>query len=374
MRIAVLSSTPLNPFEGSGTFVGIAGIARGLAALGHEVEMRPLGRRTRFHTLDRWLYNVGVALRPPRGAHLVMGVDLDGFLWARRRRTPFIVSLKGIIADELKNERGWVRVLLGRQARWERLNARRADLVTVTSHYCAEVARREYGVSADRIAVVPEAIDLEAWDDQFARAPRRPRRGPVVLSVARMYPRKRLGDLLRAGVFLRSRIPGVEIRIVGRGPEWDALGRLHADLGLGDSVRLLGDLSLERLAEEYVNADLFCLPSVQEGFGIVFLEAMAAGLPVVACAAAAIPEVVRDGATGVLTPPRDPAALADAVENLLRNRDRAGQLGAEGRRRVQGFTPRHVAERFLDAIRSHSRGVPSPLEVEGKGLEKPSAS
>jgi phosphatidylinositol alpha-1,6-mannosyltransferase len=354
----------MNPLEGSGTFVGIAGIARGLAVLGHEVLMRPLGRRTRFHTLDRWFYNLGVALRPPLGVDLVMGVDLDGFLWARHRVIPFVASLKGIIADELKNERGWVRVLLAAQARWERLNTRRADIVMVTSRYCAEVARREYGVPADRIAVVPESIDLEAWDDQFARAPRRPRRGPVVLSVARMYPRKRLGDLLRAGVALKDRIPNAQIRIVGRGPEWDSLGRLHRDLGLGESVRLLGDVSREQLAEEYVNADLFCLPSVQEGFGIVFLEAMAAGLPVVACRAAAIPEVVADGTTGVLTPPQDPAALAKTLEDLLRNPGRAARLGAEGRRRVEGFTPRHVAERFLDAVRSRA-GVPcSPGSLE----------
>jgi phosphatidyl-myo-inositol dimannoside synthase len=364
VRITVLSSTPMNPIEGSGTFVGIAGIARGLAALGHEVEMRPLGRRTRFHTLDRWLYNVGIAVSPPRGADLVMGVDLDGFLWARRRMIPFVASLKGIIADELKNERGWVRVLLGAQARWERLNTRRADLVMVTSHYCAEVARREYGVPADRIAVVPEPIDLEAWDHQFARSQRRPRPGPVVLSVARMYPRKRLADLLRAGVLLKRRIPDVRIRIVGRGPEWDSLVRLHGDLELGDSVHLLGDVSRERLAEEYVNADLFCLPSVQEGFGIVFLEAMAAGLSVVACRAAAIPEVVTDGVTGTLTPPRDPAALADALEVLLRNPARAARLGAEGRRRVEGFTPRHVAERFLDAVTSQARVPRSRSSVE----------
>src|SRR6266478_10176894 len=124
--------------------------------LGHTLELRPLRLRTGFHTLDRWLYNAGVALRPPVGADLVYGVDLDGFLWARRRKLPFVVSLKGVIADELKNERGWVRVLLGIQARWEGLNSRRADLVMVTSRYCAEVAQREYGVPADRVAVVPE--------------------------------------------------------------------------------------------------------------------------------------------------------------------------------------------------------------------------
>ena len=67
----------------------------------------------------------------------MLGVDLDGFLWARRRSLPFVASLKGIIADELKNERGVVRALLGVQARWERVNTARADLVMVTSRYCA---------------------------------------------------------------------------------------------------------------------------------------------------------------------------------------------------------------------------------------------
>ncbi|HEY7434496.1 MAG TPA: glycosyltransferase family 4 protein, partial [Methylomirabilota bacterium] len=265
---------------------------------------------------------------------------------------PFVASLKGIIADELKNERGWVRALLSVQARWERRNVERADLVLVTSRYSAEVARREYGVPLERIAVVPEPIDLEVWDDQFWRAPRRSGDGPVVLSVARMYPRKRLSDLLRAAAVLRVRVPGIQVRIVGRGPEWDAVSRLHGELGLGDSVALLGDLSRERLAEEYVNASVFCLPSVQEGFGIVFLEAMAAELPVVACRIAAVPEVVLDGATGLLVAPRDPAALAEALERLISEPALAKRLGREGRRRALGFSPRPVAERFLSAVHS----------------------
>jgi glycosyltransferase involved in cell wall biosynthesis len=295
---------------------------------------------------------VGVALRPPRDTDLALGVDLDGFLWVRRRGRPFVAMLKGIIADELQNERGWVRALLSVQARWERRNVERADLVLVTSRYSAEVARREYGVPADRLAIVPEPIDLEVWDDQFWRAPRRPRGGPVVLSVARMYPRKRLPDLLRAAAVLRARVPEVQVRIVGRGPEWDAVSRLHAELGLGDAVTLLGDVSRERLAEEYVNASVFCLPSAQEGFGIAFLEAMAAELPVVACRVAAVPEVVLEGATGLLVPPRDPGALAEALERLIRDPALARRLGREGRRRALGFSPRHVAERFLSAVHS----------------------
>jgi phosphatidyl-myo-inositol dimannoside synthase len=295
---------------------------------------------------------VGVVLRPPRGADLVLGVDLDGFLWARRRTLPFVASLKGIIADELKNERGLVRALLAVQARWEGRNVARADLVMVTSRYSAEVAQREYGVPPDRLAVVPEPIDLEVWDDQFWRAPRRPRGGPAVLCVARMYPRKRIGDLLLAADVLRVRVPGLQVRVVGRGPEWPALSRLHDELGLGDSVVLLGDLTRERLAEEYVNATVFCLPSVQEGFGIAFLEAMAAELPVVACRVAAVPEVVQDGVTGLLTAPRAPGELAAAIERLIVDPALARGMGREGRRRALGFTPRHVAERFLHAVHS----------------------
>ena len=282
----------------------------------------------------------------------MLGVDLDGFMWARRRARPFVASLKGIIADELRNERGWVRLLLSVQARWEGRNVERADLVVVTSRYSADVAQREYGVPLERLAVVPEPIDLEVWDDQFWRAPRRPRNAPVVLSVARMYPRKRLSDLLHAAAILRARVPGIQVRIVGRGPEWEALVRLHAALGLGDSVVLLGDLTRERLAEEYVNASVFCLPSVQEGFGIVFLEAMAAELPVVACRIAAVPEVVLDATTGLLVGPRDPGALAEALERLILEPALARRLGQEGRRRALGFSPRAVAERFLSAVHS----------------------
>jgi phosphatidylinositol alpha-1,6-mannosyltransferase len=352
LRIAVLTSTPLDPREGSGTFVALANFAKGLEALGHAVEIRPLGRRTGFHTLDRWLYNADVRRHPPAAADLVVGCDLDGFLWARHRgRRPFVVMLKGIIADELRNERGWVRVLLGVQARWERGNTRRADLVVVPSRYSASVAAEVYGVAPARLAVVPEAIDLADWQARFATAARAPRAGPTVLSVGRMYPRKRFVDLLHAAARLRALGASARVRVVGKGPDWDVVVRLHADLGLGDTVTLLGDVSRDQLAAEYANADCFCLPSVQEGFGIVFLEAMAAGLPVVACRAAAVPEVVEDGETGVLVPPRDPAALAGALAAMLADPARARALGVAGRLHAESFTLERVAQRFLDTVR-----------------------
>jgi len=353
LRFTVLSSTPANPTEGSGTFVALDGLMRGLTGLGHRVTFRPLRIRLGFHTLDRWLYNAGIALRPP-DADLVLGVDLDGFLWAggraRRPRVPFVVALKGIIADELRNERGWVRTLLGVQARWERANVHRADLVVVPSRYSAGVAADLYRLSPAKIAVVPEPIDLAEWRRRFAAAKRRAPSRPTVLAVARTYPRKRLDDLLRAAALLRRRIPDVQVRIVGDGPMSDDLRRLSTELGLDGVAALLGEVSRAELSVEYVSADCFCLPTIQEGFGLVFAEAMAAGLPVVACRAAAVPEIVADGQTGLLVNPRRPDELASAMEKLLMDDGLRNDFADRARRRVEAYDLDRVARAFMEVL------------------------
>lgn len=294
-----------------------------------------------------------MAAAPPV-ADVVVGVDLDGFLWARRRgggARAYVVALKGIIADELRNERGVVRLLLGIQARWERRNTERADRVLVPSRYSAGIAAALYGVPESRIAVVPEPIDLAEWRRRFAAAggPRDAGR-PTVLSVARLYPRKRVADLLEAAALLRPRIAGLQVRIVGEGPEGPSLRALHRRLALGDTVVFLGHVDRDTLALEYARARCFCLPTVQEGFGLVFAEAMAAGLPVVACRAAAVPELVRDGETGLLVPPRTPAALAAALERVLNDDGMRKEMAMAGRSRVEALDLVPVARRFLEAL------------------------
>jgi glycosyltransferase involved in cell wall biosynthesis len=165
-----------------------------------------------------------------------------------------------------------------------------------------------------------------------------------------MYPRKRLDVLLRAAARLRARIPGVRVRIVGEGPESARLRGLAASLGLEGALTFLGEISRSALAVEYVGADCFCLPTVQEGFGLVFAEAMAAGLPIVACRAAAVPEVVEDGRTGLLVRPNDPEELARAMERVLTDAGLRAELGAAGRRRVEAYDLDRVAARLLEAL------------------------
>jgi len=351
VRFEFLSSTPPTPTEGSGTWVAIDGIRRGLERLGHGAVLRPITSRSGFHTLDRWRYN-RVLVRQPPDADVVIGVDLDGYRWARRRPRDvrYVVMLKGIIADELRNELGLVRALLTLQARWERANVHRAQRVIVPSRYSAGVTHRVYDIRPERIAVVPEPLDLAEWRRRFAGAPRRAGGAPTVLSVARMYPRKRLEDLLRAAVTLRSRIPDLRVRIVGAGPESVRLRTVTASLGLAGVVTFLGEISRSALAVEYVSAHCFCLPTIQEGFGLVFAEAMAAGLPIVGCRAAAVPEVVVDGRTGLLVSQRNPEELAKAMETLLTNTALRAELGAAGRRRVEEFDLDRVAARLVDEL------------------------
>ena len=171
-----------------------------------------------------------------------------------------------------------------------------------------------------------------------------------MLCVARLYSRKRVEDLLEAAALLRGRISGLEVRIIGEGPEGPRLRALHQHLDLGRTVVFLGHVDRGTLALEYSRARCFCLPTVQEGFGLVFAEAMAAGLPVVACRAAAVPELVRDGETGLLVPPRTPVALAAALERMLTDDGLRKEMGMAGRTRVEALDLVPVARRFLEVL------------------------
>jgi glycosyltransferase involved in cell wall biosynthesis len=191
-------------------------------------------------------------------------------------------------------------------------------------------------------------IDLEGWRRVFqANAAVPDERRFTVLSVCRFYPRKRLDVLLRAVALLRKDIPQLEVRIVGGGPERQRLRQLASELRVEHTVRWPGDVSMNQLATEYNRCDVFCLPSVQEGFGIVFLEAMAAGKPIVAAHAAAVPEVVR---SGILAEPDNPEALADGILRLYRDPDLRESLAASGLRDVEEFEMRRIAARFITEV------------------------
>ena len=352
MRIRFLTSTPLDIRRGSGTYVGMAVLAEALRHLGHTVVFETPRRHLPVYTAERYLFNR--SLRPDPDFDLTVGFDLDGYRIADAPGCVHVAALKGVVADEVRFERGFTRATMSLQARWELRHVHGAAQVLVTSRYSAARARELYGLAREP-AIVPEPIDLVAWYNLLLENPAT-RSGFPVLFAGRHYRRKRVDVLLRAAALLWGRVPGLEIRIVGDGPCSAAWRGLAAELDLGETVKWLGDVSRSELAAEYNRAALFCLPSVQEGFGIVLLEAMAAGLPIVAANAGAAPEVAPHAA---FAEPDNPEALAAAIEELWKSPDRRTAMGATGRTRVERFDAPLVAGLFLDAVEG-SRAIETP--------------
>src|SRR5581483_1500252 len=229
------------------------------------------------------------------------------------------------------------------QAKLEAMHVRRADYVMTTSRYAADRIEEAYGVHV--ASVVPELIDLGRWRQALAEHPAEPDpRYFTVLTVCRLYRRKRLDVLLEAAAQLRDRIPALRVRIVGSGPEAEEFREVWRAHRLESTVDWVGDVSFSQLAREYNACDIFCLPSVQEGFGIVFLEAMAAGKPIVAARAAAVPEVVPQG---ILTDPGSSESVAAAIESMYADRDRRAELAVQGLTRVEEFDASRISRLFL---------------------------
>lgn len=153
----------------------------------------------------------------------------------------------------------------------------------------------------------------------------------IVLSVGRLAIEKRL-DLLAPA--LAQLLPGCHLAIVGRGPAEEDVRAAFAGL----PVTFLGPLYGSDLSHAYASADIFALPSPTETLGLVALEAMASGLPVVAARAGGVPDLVADGQTGLLCPPEDAACLMSALRTLRDDRELRQRMGEAGRTRAEGWS------------------------------------
>ena len=343
MHFRFITSTPLDILRGSGTFAGISTLAKFLRIAGQTVELATPTFRLPVHTMERQVFNEMLRLSPRTGSSITVGFDMDGYTLAGTGRGLHVASIKGVIADEMRFEAGLTKATMRLQALCERRHVRRADLVIATSRYSADRIQEFYGIS-NPPRVVPELIDLSAWRRLLQTNPAPPAGHKfVVLAVCRFYPRKRLHILLGAADRLRSKIPELEVRIVGNGPEAPRLKSICRRKGLQGIVTWLGNVSQAELAQEYAGCQVFCLPSVQEGFGIVFLEAMASAKPVVAARAGAAPEVVKHG---ILVDPDDKESLAGGIMRLYADPTLRAALAVKGSEWVQQFDAPLVADSF----------------------------
>lgn len=226
-------------------------------------------------------------------------------------------------------------------------NLRRADRVIAVSGHIAEQSM-ELGVDPARVRVIPSGVDSCRFRPADADRRTQARQHldisqdmPLILFVGNLEPRKQVDALLRATAEVRQRQGAVELLVVGSGEsagphdQTQKLLRLAEELHLRPSVRFVGRLDDERLLDAYAAADVFVLPSSSEAQGIVVLEAMACGLPVVASAVGGLLGTIVDQESGLLVPSGDVEALAVRLAGLLADPARRQAIGEGARRTVE---------------------------------------
>ncbi|HTP68119.1 MAG TPA: glycosyltransferase family 4 protein [Dongiaceae bacterium] len=231
---------------------------------------------------------------------------------------------------------------------WEPLSSmrrralQRATVVLAPSQTTADFVVSLQGVARERVRVLHWALDPD-FDTRVAGTnsdglPKDFPRGRVILAVGRWLAAERykgMDTLIQCMPRLLLRWPDAQLAIVGSGDDRDWLENIAKVSGVQRHVNFLTGLNYSELSACYGAAEIFALPSRGEGFGFVYLEAMARGKPVIGGAHGGAPEVIRDGATGYLVSHGDAVQLTTSLDTLLSNPEMARQMGERGRERVQ---------------------------------------
>lgn len=314
----------------------------------------------------------GIEIAYPRVPNLPGGRLLDriGKLWYRRLRR-LVARIQRefpfeIIHSHVALPDGQAGVLLGREFAVPVLTFIHGADFQVTIHRGEKLRRAVAAVLKDSAGVVTVSRKLErigrelsparyevipngvSLDKVWAGGGKPAKAAPMLLAVGNLKKTKGFDLVITALSRLGQRHPRARLLIIGSGAEAGNLRAQAQELGVSDKVQFLGQMEHGKVMEYMAQADVFVLPSWQEGFGVVYVEAMAHGVPVIACQGQGIADIIRDGENGILVPPRDSGALEAALDRLLTEDDLRLSMGCRGRELVvQGLTWQHNAERVM---------------------------
>jgi glycogen(starch) synthase len=321
--------------------------------------------------LDNWFFNRSLSKKASSieadvfEAHAVSGYGLLKTLKKQGSKKPFIHVVHGVLADEYEQVRGSgyqsfrervANYFMHRLAEREGETAQNATLVVTVSNYSLEKIRLFYGVNESNVRVVPNGVDPQKFKPLADAAATKRQFGlgdePCVLFVGSLIPRKGLSFLVRAAEKIVKEHGETKFVIVGEGPlKTRLLGTLKA-ANLSGNFKFLGNVKEDMLPAAYNCADLLVLPSIQEGQGMVLLEAEASAKPVVAFNVGGVNEAVRSGETGLLVKRGNTDELADAVVRLLSDENLRQKMGVNGRKFVlENYTWDICAEKMLSVYR-----------------------
>ena len=322
----------------------------------------------RIFPLDNWFFNRSIAKKTSAidadvyEAHAVSGYGLVKALNKQGTKRPFVHTIHGVLADEYEQarENGYqsfrgriANYFMHRLAKLEAETAKNATLIVTISKYSLEKIENYYGVDAAKVRIVPNGVDPEKFKPLEDREAVKRQFGlgddPCVLFVGSLIPRKGLPFLVEAAEKIVKKYSGTKFVIVGEGPLKNQLLSNLETANLSGNFKFLGNVKEDMLTALYNCADVFALPSIQEGQGIVLLEAQASAKPVVAFDVGGVNEAVRNGETGLLVKRGSSEELADALLKLLSDKALREKMGASGRRFVtENFTWDICAQKMLN--------------------------
>jgi glycogen(starch) synthase len=247
----------------------------------------------------------------------------------------------------------------------ERWLVSEAERVITCSAFMREQVSASLGADPQRMDVIPNEVDLELFSEEGRPSEKSGR--PTILFAGRLEYEKGVQTLLEAMPDIERELPGVELIVAGNGTYRPELERVAQELELDGSVRFQGFAEETRLRTLYREADVAVVPSLYEPFGLVVLEAMASGTPVVAAETGGLREILTDGSTGLHFPPGEARALARVVLRVLKDPALGGRLAHEARSALAArgswtTAAARTAETYRLAIDSFRSGA-RPLRV-----------
>jgi glycosyltransferase involved in cell wall biosynthesis len=331
------------------------------------LDLIPCYSTDKLFPLDNWLFNRSLTKKVREikadiyEAHAVSGYGFPDALKKQGLKKPFIHTIHGVLADEYAQAkkdryssfRGRVaNYFMHRLAKLEEKTAHDADLIVTISNYSLKKIRKCYNIQSGKIRIAPNGVDTERFKPiQTSKAVKLQfglGSSPIVLFVGSLIPRKGLPFMVEAAEKVIKEKPETQFLIVGEGPLKNQLTQSLAACNLSGNFKFMGKVSDDLLPSVYGCADVFVLPSIQEGQGIVLLEAQAAGKPVVAFDIGGVNETVRNKETGLLVKRGSTEELADALLRLLSDTDLREKMGADGRTFVaENFTWDLCAQKML---------------------------
>lgn len=256
-------------------------------------------------------------------AHVALPDGFAAMMLNRRYRKPLVVTIHG--ADLFLNIH---------RSRWCRKALRKvfeqADKTVLVSPKLRELAVANIGYP-EKLVVIPNGIDPQAPASPQQYLASRYAGYRIVLSVSHLIKRKGIDVNLRAISQLRSKYPNLKYLVIGDGPERASLARLTHELEMESQVEFLGQMPHDKVMEYMALSEVFSLPSWDEAFGVVYLEAAMNGKPVIACKGEGIADVLQDRQTALFVEPKNVGSLAGAIDFLLANPQQARDIGQKAK-------------------------------------------